>query len=267
MNGTLYNLPIYIIKGAICAKERKSEFMKIAVCDDDKATREHIVSLIKEQDAGADITVFADGEEMLKSDGDFDISFLDVEMREVSGVDVAKQIRKRQGETGKSKSIIIFVTGYEKYVYDAFDVSAFHYLIKPLNKEKFADVFDRAWKEASAVQEQEKQYLFVKNAGVQKKVYLKDIFYIESANKKVIIHTKMGILETYGKMDEWEKAAGGSFYRCHRCYLVNMENIASYGTDMIETVNGDKLLLAQKKYSDFVKRYMDYAKNGGIVNV
>ena len=64
--------------------------MKIAVCDDDKATREHIVSLIKEQDANADITVFADGEEMLKSDGGFDISFLDVEMREVSGLDVAK---------------------------------------------------------------------------------------------------------------------------------------------------------------------------------
>ena len=46
-----------------------------------------------------------------------------------------------------------------------------------------------------------------------------------------------------------------------------MEKIASYGTDMIETVNGDTLLLAQKKYTDFIKRYMDYAKNGGIVNV
>ncbi len=102
---------------------------------------------------------------------------------------------------------------------------------------------------------------------MQKKVYLKDIFYIESANKKVIIHTKKGIMETYGKMEEWEQAAGGGFYRCHRCYLVNMEKIASYGIDMIETVNGDKLLLAQKKYTDFVRRYMNYAKNGGIVNV
>lgn len=241
--------------------------MRIAVCDDDKVTREHIVSLIKEQGANADITVFADGEEMLKSGGDFDISFLDVEMKGVSGLDVAKRIRQEQGETGRAKSLIIFITGYDKYVYDAFDVSAFHYLIKPLNKEKFAAVFGRAWKEASAMQEQDGQYLFVKSAGMQKKVYVKDIFYIESANKKVIIHTKKGIMETYGKMDEWERAVGGSFYRCHRCYLVNMENIASYGTDRIEIVNGDKLILAQKKYSDFIKRYMDYAKNGGIVNV
>ena len=241
--------------------------MKIAVCDDDKAAREHIVSLIKEQEGSAEIVTFTSGEEMLKAEEDFDITFLDVEMEKVSGLDAARQIRRKQEKEGRAKSIIIFVTGYEKYVYDAFDVSAFQYLVKPLKKEKFATVFGRAWKEAFAMQEQEKQYLFVKNAGVQKKVYLRDIFYIESANKKVIIHTKTGILETYGKMDEWEQAAGGSFYRCHRCYLVNMEKIASYGTDMIEVVNGDKLLLAQKKYTDFIKRYMNYAKNGGIVNV
>ena len=241
--------------------------MKIAVCDDDQATREHIVSLIKEQESSAEIVTFVCGEEMLQAGEEFDITFLDVEMKKLSGLDVARQIRQAQEKAGQAKSIIIFVTGYEKYVYDAFDVSAFQYLVKPLKKEKFADVFGRAEKAASVMQEREKQYLFVKNAGIQKKVYLKDIFYIESANKKVIIHTKAGILETYGKMDEWEKAAGASFYRCHRCYLVNMEKITSYGMDMIEVVNGDKMLLAQKKYSDFIKRYMDYAKNGGIVNV
>ncbi len=241
--------------------------MRIAVCDDDKAAREHIVSLIKEQEGGAEITAFASGEELLKAGEDFDITFLDVEMKNVSGLDAARRIRQAQEKAGRAKSIIIFVTGYEKYVYDAFDVSAFQYLVKPLKREKFAAVFRRAWREASAMQEQEKKYLFVKNAGVQKKVYLKDIFYIESADRKVIIHTKTGVMETYGKMYEWEQAAGGSFYRCHRCYLVNMENIASYGTEMIEVVNGEKLLLAQKKYADFVKQYMNYAKNGGIVNV
>ena len=58
--------------------------MKIAVCDDDKAAREHIVSLIKEQIQNAEIMTFATGEEMLKVKNTFDISFLDVEMREVS---------------------------------------------------------------------------------------------------------------------------------------------------------------------------------------
>ena len=101
-------------------------FMKIAVCDDDMATREHIVSLIKEQIQDAEIVTFESGEEMLKSQHDFDISFLDVEMEELSGMDVAEQIRQEQEEKGSAKSIIIFVTGYDKYMNDAFDVSAFH---------------------------------------------------------------------------------------------------------------------------------------------
>lgn len=239
--------------------------MKIAVCDDDKAARGHIVSLVKEQIQDAEIMAFATGEEMLKAQNDFDISFLDVEMGEISGMDVANHIRQK--EQGDTKSIIIFVTGYEKYMNRAFDVSAFHYLLKPIDEEKFRNVFGRALNELYAAEERAKRYILVRNSGTQQKVYIKDIYYIESANKKVIIHTKTGILNSYGKMDEWELMTGSSFYRCHRCYLVNMEQIVSYNAGTIKVVNGDKLILAQKKYNDFIRQYMKYAKDGGIVNV
>ncbi len=239
--------------------------MKIAVCDDDKAAREHIVSLIKEQIQDAEIMAFGTGEEMLEVRCSFDISFLDVEMRKMSGMDVANHIR--QEEEGSKKSIIIFVTGYEKYMNSAFDVSAFHYLLKPINEEKFRNVFGRALKELYAAKEQAKRYILVRNSGAKQKIYIKDIYYIESANKKVIIHTKTGILDSYGKMDELEQMTGSGFYRCHRCYLVNMEKIVSYNADTIKVANGDKLILAQKKYNDFIRQYMKYAKDGGIVNV
>lgn len=241
--------------------------MKIAVCDDDKATREQIISLIKEQAGYAQITEFATGEELLKQQEHFDIYFLDVKMGEMSGMDVAKHIRCRQEKKTGAKSIIIFVTGYEKYMNDAFDVSAFHYLLKPVDEEKFSNVFGRAAKELLAADEQTKRYILVKSADTQRKVYIRDIYYIESANKKVIIHTKMGTLECYGKMEAMEHLTGSSFYRCHRCYLVNMENIISYNASTIEVVNGDRLILAQRKYSDFVKAYMRYVKNGGLINV
>ena len=241
--------------------------MKIAICDDDRAAREHIISLINEQIEGAEITAFATGEEMLKSQESFDISFLDMEMGEMSGLDAARHIRQEQEEKGSSKSIIIFVTGYDKYMNDAFDVSAFHYLMKPINEEKFRTVFERALKELSAAEERTNRYILIKSSRTQQRVYLKDIYYIESANKKVIIHTTTGVLENYGKMEEFEQMTGGSFYRCHRGYLVNMEKIASYTADTIQVTNGEKLILAQKKYIDFVKKYMKYAKDGGIVNV
>lgn len=68
-------------------------------------------------------------------------------------------------------------------------------------------------------------------------------------------------------MESMEHLTGSSFYRCHRCYLVNMENIISYNASTIEVANGDRLILAQRKYSDFVKAYMRYVKNGGLINV
>ena len=241
--------------------------MKIAVCDDDSAAREHIISLINKQITDAEILSFSGGEELLDSRTDADICFLDVEMKKMSGMDAARLIRQRQSETDCPPSIIIFITGYEKYMNDAFDVSAFHYLLKPINEEKFCTVFGRALKELSAAEERARKYVLIKNSGVQQKIYIRDIYYIESANKKVIIHTADGTLECYGKMEEFEQMTGSGFYRCHRCYLVNMEKITSYNVDTISVVNGDKLILAQKKYTDFVRQYMKYARDGGIVNV
>lgn len=239
--------------------------MKIAICDDDRAVREELCRLIRKQAAEAEVFPYQSGEEMLQAGKDFAIFFLDIATGEVSGMEIAKRIREQE-ESGSRKSIIIFVTGYREYMEEAFDVNAFHYLVKPVDEEKFSEVFARAWKEASACEEQAKKHIMVKSSGVQQKLLLKDIYYIESGNKKVMIHTAGGTLEIYGKMEELENGLGNGFYRCHRCYLVNMEKISAYSADSIQVANGDNLLLARKKYSDFIKTYMRYVKNGGIVN-
>jgi DNA-binding LytR/AlgR family response regulator len=242
------------------------DFMRIAVCDDDRAIREEISRLIQKQVSEADIAEYQSGEELINAKGNFDIYFLDIEMGKMSGMDIARRIRERE-ENSRQRSIIIFVTGYREYMEAAFDVNAFHYLIKPIDVEKFSEVFSRAWKEASVFEEQTKKHILVKSSGIQQKLLLKDIYYIESGNKKVIFHTTNGTLEVYGKMEELENGLGNTFYRCHRCYLVNMEKISAYSADNIQVTNGDNLLLARKKYSDFIKTYMRYVKNGGIVNV
>ncbi len=241
--------------------------MKIAVCDDDRTTREQLIFLIREQKPDVEIITFASGEDMIKSQKSFEIIFLDIKMKKLSGIDVAKCMREEQEKRGRKKSIIIFVTGYREYMEDAFDVNAFHYLIKPIDEKKFHTVFRRALKEVSMKTKQEGFSVIVKNNGMQKKVLLQDIYYIESSNKKVVFHTKEGKIDTYGKMEDWESKLEDSFYRCHRGYLVNLEKITAYNVDTIDLINGDSLILAQKKYSDFIKAYMKYAKDGGIVNV
>lgn len=241
--------------------------IKIAVCDDEKQIRQSIISIIKEKIKDVEIFEFSTGKELLDATEEFNITFLDIAMNEISGIEVAKQIRMKQEQEELAKGIIIFVTGYRDYMEDAFDVNAYHYLVKPIDKDKLTDVLGRAMKEVTAREMLEKQYIILKTSGMQKRVLIKDIYYVESNNKKVIIHTEDGNIEIYGKMDEFENELGSNFYRCHRCYLVNMEKISAYSVDNIHVTNGDILILAQKKYSEFIKAYMRYAKAGGIVNV
>ena len=248
-----------------CPRERIL-CMKIAVCDDDKKIREQISSLIKRQAPDSDSYQYTSGEDMISAGIDHDIYFLDIEMGNVSGIELAKRIRKSQEKSGK-RSIIIFITGFREYMEDAFDVNAFHYLVKPINEEKFKEVFKRAEKEVKTLEEYNDKYIIVKDGETRKKLFLKAIQYVESSDRKVVFHMDDGMTETYARMYDLENVLGDSFFRCHRGYLVNLEKVTAYSANSIQVLNGDSIMLAEKKYTDFVKAYLRYAKNGGIVNV
>lgn len=112
--------------------------MKICVCDDDKYTAEKIRGLIKEQTPEYQVDVFSCGEDVL-SGGSFDIAFLDIQMSGASGIDTAAELKKRFPD-----NIIIFISSYSDYVTEAFSLEAFQYLVKPVDREKFCEVFHKA---------------------------------------------------------------------------------------------------------------------------
>ena len=133
--------------------------MKIAVCDDNLETRKYIFQLIKKQANDCEVFLFASSEEMLKSQYDFEISFLDIKMGEISGIDLAKQIREDQENNNKNKSLIIFITSYREFMEEAFDVNAFHFISKPINENKFMEVFSKALKEINNVNNQLNKFI------------------------------------------------------------------------------------------------------------
>ena len=122
-----------------------AETIKIAVCDDEKNIRSYLVSLIEKQGGECSITEYVSADAYLSDGKEHDIIFLDIEMggsgAGMDGMGLARHIR---GMEAQKQPIIIFVTGYEKYVYDAFDVGAFQYLVKPVDEQKFAELFGRA---------------------------------------------------------------------------------------------------------------------------
>ena len=202
---------------------------------------------------------------MLKSKNIFQIYFLDI--KGVDGLNIAKILRRREKILQTPPGILIFITGYENFMQQAFDVHAFHYLLKPVDSKKFSQVFNRAVDEIKNLKNFSEKFILIRADGMTKKILLKNIFFVESADKKVLIHTDEKIFEIYGKMDELEIALGENFFRCHRFFIVNLEKISAYNSNTIELVNGEKIFMAEKRYSDFVKNFLIYAKNGGIVNV
>ena len=110
--------------------------MKIAVCDDSKEICIKITELIRKCGNAAEISVFSCGEALLSSGEDFDIIFLDIEMKKLSGIDTAKKLRSLE-EPGGHKAIVIFITAFREYMEQAFDVSAFNYITKPIDEERF----------------------------------------------------------------------------------------------------------------------------------
>ena len=114
--------------------------MNIAICDDEKAIREQIKELIEK--AGLCPELFETGDSLLAAGKQFDIVFLDIQMEGTNGIETAKKLRERDEDT-----ILIFITAIREYVFEAFDVAAFHYLLKPIEEDKFREVFHRAERE------------------------------------------------------------------------------------------------------------------------
>ena len=117
--------------------------IRIAICDDEAPTRAYLTSLIRAQDCPCEVVEYASAGDCLADHRGIDLLFLDIELNATGpdGMALARQIREGNPAV---QPVIIFVTGYERYVFDAFDVGAFQYLLKPVDEEKFAQVFTRA---------------------------------------------------------------------------------------------------------------------------
>lgn len=235
--------------------------MKVAICDE-RESCSRLRDLIRKQKIDCEVQCFYTGKQFLGARERFDILILDIQMKEMSGIEVARALRIKQDDT-----VLIFVTALKEYVSEAFDVAAFHYLLKPVPEEKFCEVFESAFREAQRRESIRGGQLFFQTKSRSFTVRKEDILYVESRKRKVDIHTPRECFNVYATMLHMEEQLGEDFYRCHRGYLVNMAYVKEYETGVIWLKNGETVYMAKDKYAAFAKAYMRFLEKGGIARV
>ena len=233
--------------------------MKIVVCDDEEKIRNIIMSELKSSFPDDEIISFGIGEDVLRSveqDGYMpNIILLDIMMPGVSGMDVARKLRDISDDV-----VIIFITGEKQYVFDAFDVRAFHFLVKPFSNEKLVSVIKAAKEEiAKATLKPQKKYVMLNSRGSHIRLCASDIIFAEVYGARIIVHTRTDEIEYYGHLSELEKLVGDGFFRTHRGYLVNLRFVKKYDAGKCYMSKGEALI-SKQNYPIFVKALIDYNK-------
>lgn len=236
--------------------------MRVAICDEDRESCSGLSRLIKRQQPDCEVMCFYTCRQFLDAGQYFDILLLDIQMENRGGIEVARTLRSHQKKASQEDTVLIFVTALKDYVSEAFDVSAFHYLLKPVSSEKFCRVFEDACRKVRKLESVSGGQLFFQTKTRNFMVPRDEVLYVESRRRKVEIHTLKENIAVYSTMKHMEEQLGEGFYRCHRGYLVNLAYVNEYGAGFVRLCNGEQVYLAREKYSEFAKAYTEYLKQG-----
>lgn len=204
--------------------------MIIGICEDNESIREELRQEIAKQRTGVKIQLyeFASGEEMLASGLAFDLVFLDIELEgNMTGLELAQQLQDNLPDL-----ILVFVSGYTQYISSALRLHTFQFLLKPLDKQLFQEEFVRC------VDQYRKAHTIFKilQNGEIIEVEIRDIVYLESNRRKLIVHLRSGkMYEMYGKISEQEELLSAYYFvRVHKSYLVNCRYIKKFVGEQVQ---------------------------------
>lgn len=233
--------------------------MKIILCEDEVSQQEWMREAILEwqKTSGIPVTlnIYASGEELFfKQDEwtDADTIILDVELKEMNGMEVARAIRKLD-----AKVPLFFATGYEKYVFEGYEVGAVSYIMKPIDKAKLFQTLDKV----KAMSAEKEQCLLLEDSAETKRIYLRDIMYIESIGHYCNIVRKQDTIQIREKISElMSRTEGGNFFSCHRSYHVNMAYVRRITKKDLILDNDVAIPIARGKWEDANKAFIAYYK-------
>lgn len=194
----------------------------ISICDDSNADRTYLSALVKKwaEKTGREVRTseYPSAEQFLFHfpDQGTDLLLLDIEMGGMDGVTLAKKLRSKNDALQ-----IVFITGYSDYIAEGYEVSALHYLMKPVKEEKLFSVLNRA---AEKIQKNER-LLVLETGGELVRLPIYRIRYADVQGNYVTVHAD-GDHTAKMTLSQLEKQLDDRFYRVGRSAIVNLTQVA-----------------------------------------
>ncbi len=225
---------------------------QIAICDDNKIFCDNfndcLHTVLKQLNIECNVTVWYEGsplQEHLLNKNRVDLIFLDIELPESNGIDIGKFIREHLLDF---QTKLVYISHEQGYAMQLFETEPMDFLVKPIDAQQISKVLQRFLKQTSAFG---KIFSFKEDHGDVQIPY-DSIWYFQSMNHKVIIHTIEGQREFYGKLSDVENIAPDYFVRIHKSYLVNENFISRFHYDKVILRDNQKLTIS-KSYRNAVQ--------------
>ncbi len=232
--------------------------IRIAICDDNAVQAGNlqiiVTGWIKKSGVCAVVCQYPSAEAFLFEYAEnmaVDILLLDILLSGMNGIQLARRIREADAHPQ-----IIFITAYSDFVADGYDVSALHYLMKPVEPDKLCEVLDKAVKNLSKA---EPAVMLETEEGIVR-MPEKDICYAEAFSHVVSLRCSCGILNIKTPISELETRLGEAFVRCHRSYLVGLRHIRQITRTDVILDDGSKLPLSRRSYDSVNRKFIAYYK-------
>ncbi len=242
--------------------------MKIAIIEDEQLHMELLMGYIQswgiQKKVVVEIESFPNAESFLfhwEEVVDFEVLFIDIQMKEMNGMELAKYIRKKD-----KNIVIIFTTGIADFMEEGYEVEAMHYLLKPISREKVEQCMDRV-KE----RKKEKQFILLHHMGELWKVDIEKINYVEARGHGCILGmtiTEKGYYQEVEKKEEITVTESISelknilaeyhFIPCHRSYLCRIEAIHQIDKKEIYFDDGSHIPVSRRMYGEVNQAFIKY---------
>ncbi len=227
--------------------------VKIAICDDEKVFYNELHLYLNEFSKIRNIdiidTYFSNGIDLIASDIDFDLIFMDYKMESLNGLETARILRSKN-----KNAPLIFLTSYPKIVFQSFEVNTFRFLIKPVKQDELFKAFDDYLDSI----DNDLLLSFKTDDGIFK-LRLSEIIYAEALGKHTILRTATEQYECTKYLQEIEKILPSeNFFRCHKSFIVNFEHIQRHDNQIIYLDNNERCKIGRTCLTSFKYSFQKY---------